>query len=180
MFQGGSTYDVIPDYVTIGGTYRAFSKQSFNRLRVRIEQIIVAQAAVHRCNATVDFLNGVKPSYPPTVNNGDLHEHFVNVAVNMLGVNKVYSAMPPAMGAEDFACYQQVILGYFFMLGVKNASHKQFESSLHSPYLEINEDGLPYGASLHASLAANYLLKHQHDVPNFQFRSWNGFELITL
>lgn len=49
------------------------------------------------------------------------------------------------------------------MLGVKNASHKRFESLLHSPYLEINEDGLPYGAALHASLAANYLLKHQQD-----------------
>ncbi|CAK8560284.1 unnamed protein product [Lathyrus sativus] len=167
-FQGGSTFNVIPDHVTIGGTYRAFSKQSFNYLRVRIEQIIVGQAAVHRCNATVDFLDEVKPSYPPTVNNGDLHEHFVNIAVNMLGINKVHSAMPPAMGAEDFAFYQEVIPGYLFMLGVKNASHKRFESSLHSPYLEINEDGLPYGAALHASLAASYLLKHQHDVPGVE------------
>jgi hypothetical protein len=37
--------------------------------------------------------------------------------------------------------------------------------SLQSPYLKINENGLPYGAVLHASLAASYLLKHHQDVP---------------
>ncbi|CAI8611596.1 unnamed protein product [Vicia faba] len=163
-FQGGSAFNVIPDYVTIGGTFRAFSNQSFNQLRQRIEQVIIGQAAVHRCNATVDFLEDWEPFNPPTVNNEDLHEHFVNVAVNMLGVDKVDSAMTPFMGAEDFSFYQEVIPGYFFMLGVRNASHKQFESVLHSPYLEINEDGLSYGAALHASLAASYLLKHQQDL----------------
>lgn len=162
--QGGNAFNVIPDHVTIGGTFRAFSKESFNQLRQRIEEVIIGQAAVHRCNATVDFLHGVKPFYPPTVNNGDLHEHFVNVAVNMLGINNVDSVMTPFMGSEDFSFYQEVIPGYFFMLGVKNASHKRFESLLHSPYLEINEDGLPYGAALHASLAASYLLKHQQDI----------------
>ncbi|CAI8608052.1 unnamed protein product [Vicia faba] len=161
-FQGGSAFNVIPDYVTIGGTFRAFSKQSFNQLRQRIEEVIIGQAAVHRCNATVDFLDGVKPFYPPTVNNGDLHEHFVNVAVNMLGINKVNKAMTPVMGSEDFSFYQQAVPGYFFILGVKNSEHKP-KSFLHSPYLEINEDGLPYGAALHASLASTYLLKHQQD-----------------
>ncbi|XP_058743580.1 IAA-amino acid hydrolase ILR1-like 4 [Vicia villosa] len=164
-FQGGSTFNVIPDYVTIGGTYRAFSKQSFSHLRRRIEEIIVGQAAVHRCKATVDFLDEEKPSYPPTVNDSNLHEHFVNVAVNMLGTNKVNSTVTPSMGAEDFSFYQEVMPGYFFMLGVQNASHKPSESSLHSPYLEINEDGFPYGAALHASLASSYLLKHQQNMP---------------
>ncbi|XP_058729486.1 IAA-amino acid hydrolase ILR1-like 4 [Vicia villosa] len=85
-FQGGSAFNVIPDYVTIGGTFRAFSKQSFNQLRQRIEQVIIGQAGVYRCNATVDFLEDWEPFNPPTVNNEDLHEHFMNVAVNMLGI----------------------------------------------------------------------------------------------
>ncbi|CAJ2663741.1 unnamed protein product [Trifolium pratense] len=166
-FEGGSAFNVIPDYVTIGGTFRAFSKQSFNQLRQRIEQVIIGQAAVQRCNATVDFLEEWEPFNPPTVNNGELHEHFVNVAVNMFGIDKVNSVMTPSMGAEDFSFYQEVIPGYFFFLGVKNASDKQAES-FHSPYLKINEDGLPYGAALHASLAASYLLKHEHDVPGVE------------
>ncbi|XP_027335203.1 IAA-amino acid hydrolase ILR1-like 4 [Abrus precatorius] len=162
-FQGGGAFNVIPDYVTIGGTFRAFSGKSFERLKQRIEQVIIGQAAVQRCNATVNFFDGEKPFYPPAVNNPDLHEHFGNVARSLLGINKVNLDIPPIMGAEDFAFYQKVIPGYFAFLGVENASHEPLQS-LHSPYLRINEDGLPYGAALHASFAASYLLKHQHDI----------------
>lgn len=38
-FQGGGAFNVIPDSVTIGGTFRAFSQESFKQLRQRIEQV---------------------------------------------------------------------------------------------------------------------------------------------
>ncbi|XP_060675650.1 IAA-amino acid hydrolase ILR1-like 4 isoform X2 [Ziziphus jujuba] len=38
-FQGGGAFNVIPDSVTIGGTYRAFSKESITQLKQRIEEI---------------------------------------------------------------------------------------------------------------------------------------------
>ena len=38
-FQGGGAFNVIPDSVTIGGTFRAFSKESFMQLRYRIEEV---------------------------------------------------------------------------------------------------------------------------------------------
>lgn len=38
-FQGGGAFNVIPDSVTIGGTFRAFSKQSFMQLKQRIEEV---------------------------------------------------------------------------------------------------------------------------------------------
>ncbi|KAK7349227.1 hypothetical protein VNO77_06422 [Canavalia gladiata] len=162
-FQGGGAFNVIPDYVTIGGTFRAFSKESFQQLKQRIEQVIIGQAAVQRCNATISFLDESKPFYPPTINNGDLHEHFRNVAGNLLGINKVNIHTAPSMGAEDFAFYQEVIPGYYFFLGMETAN-ESFQT-LHSPYLKLNEDGLPYGAALHASLATTYLLKHHQQVP---------------
>ncbi|KAK7255543.1 hypothetical protein RIF29_28956 [Crotalaria pallida] len=162
-FQGGGAFNVIPDSVTIGGTFRAFSKDSFKKLKQRIEEVITGQAAVHRCNAVVNFQNEMKPFYPPTVNSDDLHEHFRKVAGNLLGFNKV-NEMRPMMGAEDFSFYQEVIPGYFFFLGMENVSHERL-NSLHSPYFKVNEDVLPYGAALHATLAASYLQKYQQDVP---------------
>nr|KYP54102.1 IAA-amino acid hydrolase ILR1-like 4 [Cajanus cajan] len=126
-------------------------------------QVIIGQAAVQRCNATVIFHGEVEPFYPPTVNNGDLHKLFQNVAVNLLGTDKVNVDMAPFMGAEDFSFYQEVIPGYLFMLGMEYNSSEPFQS-LHSPYLKINEDGLPYGAALHASLAATYLINYQQNV----------------
>ncbi|KAK7261743.1 hypothetical protein RIF29_28062 [Crotalaria pallida] len=162
-FHGGGAFNVIPDSVTIGGTFRAFSKESFMQLRQRIEQIIIGQAAVQRCNATVSFLEEEKPFFPPTVNNGDLHGYFQSVAGSVLGINKVKGSQQ-LMGSEDFAFYQEVIPGYFFLLGMENASVERLESP-HSPYFKVNEDALPYGAALHASLAANYILKLHQEVP---------------
>lgn len=126
-------------------------------------QVITGQAAVQRCNATVNFLDEEKPFFPPTVNNGDLHEFFQSVAGSLIGADKVKD-LQPLMGSEDFAFYQEVIPGYFFLLGMEDASVERLELP-HSPYYKINEDALPYGAALHASLATSYLLKLNQDVP---------------
>ncbi|XP_057976404.1 IAA-amino acid hydrolase ILR1-like 4 [Malania oleifera] len=163
-FQGGGAFNVIPDSVTIGGTFRAFSKKSFMQLRQRIEEVITRQAAVQRCNATVDFLAKEKPFFPATVNDKNLHEHFKNVAGSMLGSLSVIEDMQPLMGSEDFAFYQEAIPGYFFFLGMKNEAGARLESA-HSPYFRINEDALSYGAALHASLATTYLIELQQKIP---------------
>lgn len=81
----------------------------------------------------------------------------------MLGISNVED-MQPLMGSEDFSVYQEAIPGYFYMLGMKNETKGKFPSP-HSPYFEINEDAFPYGAALHASLAARYLLEIQSKPP---------------
>ncbi|KAG7018301.1 IAA-amino acid hydrolase ILR1-like 4, partial [Cucurbita argyrosperma subsp. argyrosperma] len=156
-FQGGGAFNVIPDSVAIGGTFRAFLKSSLIQLKQRIKEVITGQAAVHRCNGTVDFFENEIPLFPPTVNDNELHEHFQNVAGDMLGIDKVKD-MKPVMGSEDFSFYQEMIPGYFFFLGMNNETLGQLDSA-HSPYFRINEDALPYGAALHASLATRYLLE---------------------
>ncbi|CAK8535886.1 unnamed protein product [Lathyrus sativus] len=159
-FQGGGALNVIPDSVTIGGTFRYFSRESFNQLRHRIEQVITGQAAVQRCNATVSFLEKEKPLIPPTVNNDDLHDYFQSVAKSLLGADKV-KGLEPMMGSEDFAFYQEALPGYIFLLGMEDVSVEHLPSG-HSPHFKVNEDVLPYGAALHASLAVKYLAKlHQ-------------------
>ncbi|CAM8904785.1 unnamed protein product [Rhodiola kirilowii] len=158
-FHGGGAFNVIPDSVTIGGTFRAFSKESFMYLKQRIEQVITLQAKVQRCNATVKFH---EPFYPVTVNNEDLHKFFLEVASDMLGPESIKN-MQPLMGAEDFSFYAEEIPGYFFFLGMENETLGQLHPG-HSPHYKINEDVLPYGAALHASLAVRYLLQHQPEL----------------
>ncbi|KAK6236427.1 hypothetical protein QUC31_020202 [Theobroma cacao] len=155
-FQGGGAFNVIPDSVTIGGTFRAFSKESFVQLKQRIEEVIMKQASVQRCNATVIF--DEKSSYPVSLNNKELHEYFRKVAGDMLGLENIVE-MQPIMGGEDFAFFSEAIPGLFFFLGMKNETQGQFHSG-HSPYYRVNEDVLPYGAVLHASLATRYLLEN--------------------
>jgi metal-dependent amidase/aminoacylase/carboxypeptidase family protein len=42
-FEGGGAFNVIPDSVTIGGTFRAFLKDSFSKLKQRIEEVMALQ-----------------------------------------------------------------------------------------------------------------------------------------
>ncbi|XLU69721.1 IAA-amino acid hydrolase ILR1-like 4 isoform X1 [Arachis hypogaea] len=157
-FHGDGAFNVIPDSVTIGGTFRAFSPESITRLKDRIHQVITGQAAVHRCTAEVDFHEDKKPLYPATINDDKLHEHFLEVAKNVVG-NKNVHEMQPVTVSEDFSFYQEALPGYFFMLGMKSHSGEPL-ATLHSPHFTVNEDALPYGAALHASLATTYLLNH--------------------
>lgn len=158
-FQGGGAFNVIPDSVTIGGTFRAFSKDSFSQLKQRIEEVVIRQAGVQRCNATIDFHVNGKPFYPVTVNNKDLHDHFRKVIGDMLGINNI-KEREPLMGAEDFSFFAEKIPGYFYYLGMKDEKHGKVSLS-HSPYYTVNEDALPYGAAMQASLAVRFLLQNE-------------------
>lgn len=157
-FQGGDAFNVIPDSVTIGGTFRAFSKESFIQLKHRIVEVITKQANVQRCNATVEFNEDQKPFFPVTLNDQDLYEHFRAVAGDMLGSKNVLD-MQPLMGAEDFAFYCEAFPGFFYFVGMKNETVGKFEPG-HSPYYIVNEDVIPYGAALQASIATRYLLEY--------------------
>ncbi|GAB4838951.1 IAA-amino acid hydrolase ILR1-like 1 [Ancistrocladus abbreviatus] len=156
--QGGDAFNVIPDAVKIAGTFRAFSKESFNQLKRRIEEVIVTQATVQRCNATVNFKENDKPFYPAVVNDMDLHQHFVKVATDMVGAQNIKESQP-TMGAEDFAFFAEAIPGYFFWVGMQDESKGELVGG-HSSNYRINEDVLQYGAALHASMAMRYLLQN--------------------
>ncbi|MQL80217.1 hypothetical protein Taro_012676 [Colocasia esculenta] len=154
--QGGEAFNVIPDSVVIGGTFRSFSRESFAQLRQRIREVIVGQASVQRCTATIDFLDDKVSHFPVTVNSEDLHQHFVEVAGDVLGSNNVRTRQP-VMGSEDFAFFSEAVpAAYYYFLGMKNESQGPLKPP-HSPFFRINEEVLPYGAALHASLAAEYL-----------------------
>lgn len=125
-FQAGNAFNVIPDSVTIGGTFRAFIKSSLLQLKKRIQEVITTQAAVHRCTATVDFFDAEK-AYPPTVNDENLHEFVNRVATDMLGPSNVKEAAP-VTGAEDFAFYQEVVPGG----GHSSIHHSKIHDYTHS------------------------------------------------
>ncbi|KAL5573037.1 hypothetical protein UlMin_022634 [Ulmus minor] len=174
-FQGGGAFNVIPDSVTIGGTFRAYTKESFVQLRQRIVEVITRQASVQRCNATVIFDESKNPFYPVSVNDNDLHEHLKKVAGQMFGAKNL-KEMKPTMGAEDFAFYQEVIPGFFFFLGMEDKTKGTFESG-HSPFYRVNEDVLPHGAALHAALALTYIAENQPASPSSSSKGSSHDEL---
>ncbi|KAG1364043.1 hypothetical protein COCNU_11G008700 [Cocos nucifera] len=79
-FHGGSSYSTVPDSVTIGGTFRAFTKRSFGVLKQRIEEVIKGQVAVYRCTARLEFFELQHPPIPPTVNDNRIYEYVRQVS----------------------------------------------------------------------------------------------------
>ncbi|RWV87091.1 hypothetical protein GW17_00050950 [Ensete ventricosum] len=168
-------------WFTISGTFRVFSKRSFNEITSRIEevkqnptllsllhhdkliiclpsaQVIRAQAAVYRCTAEIEFLESEEPPIPPTVNDRAIHEYVQQVSREVVGEKKTRVA-PQVMGSEDFAFFLEEVPGTLLLLGTYNERIGSIHPP-HSPYFTIDEDALPVGAAIHAAFAHFYLLK---------------------
>ncbi|KZV33027.1 hypothetical protein F511_03293 [Dorcoceras hygrometricum] len=153
--SGSDDLDVMPDSVEFGGTLRAFSNTSFNHILKRIEEVIIAQARVFRCSATVDFFEKADTIYPPMVNDDQTYSHLKKVAFDLLG-NENYRVVEPVMGSEDFSFYAERIPATFYYIGIENKMLGSIHLA-HSPHFMIDEDALPVGAATHAAVAERYL-----------------------
>lgn len=156
LLRGGDAYNVIPESASFGGTFRSMTDEGLSYLMKRVKEIIEAQAAVHRCAATVDFMEEKLKPYPATVNDEGMYAHSKEVAEAMLGEANVKVA-PPSMGGEDFAFYAQRAAGAFFFIGVGNETTMDRVRPVHSPHFVLDEDVLPIGAAFHAAVAIEYL-----------------------
>ncbi|KAM7463604.1 hypothetical protein LguiA_031725 [Lonicera macranthoides] len=158
--RGGMASNVIPPYVEIGGTLRSLTTEGLRRLQQRVKEVIEGQAAVHRCKAYIDMKEDEFPPLPACVNDERLHQHVERVGKILLGPEKV-GVCNKVMAGEDFAFYQEHVPGVMLSIGIENDRVGSVHSP-HSPYFFLDEDVLPIGAALHASLAEIYLNEHQH------------------
>ncbi|EMS66412.1 IAA-amino acid hydrolase ILR1-like 3 [Triticum urartu] len=117
QLRGGDAYNVIPESASFGGTFRSMTDEGLSYLMKRVKETVEAQATVHRCAATVDFMEEKLKHYPATVNDEGMYAHSKEVAEAMLGEANVKVA-PRSMGGEDFAFYAQRAAGAFFFIGV--------------------------------------------------------------
>ncbi|CAN0879444.1 IAA-amino acid hydrolase ILR1-like 4, partial [Linum grandiflorum] len=149
--EAGQALNVIPETVKLGGTFRSTTSEGLSDLQERIKEVVEGQAAVHRCTATVDFMEEAMRPYPATVNDEAMFEHAKSVGGVLLGESSNVKLLPVTMGAEDFSFYSQKMKAAFFMIGAGGGER------LHSPRLVLDEDVLPIGAALHAAVAISYL-----------------------
>ncbi|KAF7069089.1 hypothetical protein CFC21_074764 [Triticum aestivum] len=156
--RGGETFNVIPESVTLGGTFRSMTTPGMRYLMRRIREVVEGQAAVARCAATVDFMEEELRPYPATVNDEGVYAHARAVAEGMLGAANVRLS-PQIMAAEDFGFYAEKIPAAFFGLGVRAGGEEDEVHHVHTPRMVISEDALPVGAALHAAVAIEFLSK---------------------
>ncbi|KAI4967223.1 hypothetical protein ZWY2020_029474 [Hordeum vulgare] len=86
-------YNVIPESVAFGGTSRSMTDEGLSYLMKRITEIVEGQAAVHRCSASVDFMEETMRPYPAVVNAEGMYAHAKEVGGRLLGEGNVRVAL---------------------------------------------------------------------------------------
>ncbi|MBP6718575.1 MAG: amidohydrolase [Rhodoferax sp.] len=138
---------VVPDKATLVGTVRAFTPVVQALVERRLTDMCTAVAHGFGATATVTY----ERLYPATVNTLAEARFAGDVAQSLVGSNNVVRDLEPSMGAEDFSFMLQVKPGAYLRLG-QGEENGIGSCFLHNSRYDFNDDVLPLGAALHASL----------------------------
>ncbi|MCY7305518.1 MAG: M20 family metallopeptidase [Rhodoferax sp.] len=138
---------VIPDTATLVGTVRSFSPVVQDMLERRLTELCGAVAIGFGASATVLY----ERSYPATINSTAEAHFAADVATSLLGREHVVRDLEPSMGAEDFSFMLQVKPGAYLRIG-QGEENGVGSCFLHNSRYDFNDDILPLGSALHASL----------------------------
>ena len=138
-------YSVIPRQARLMGTVRTFRREVQDMLEERLGRLVESVAIGFGATATLDY----RRSYPATINTPREAMFVADVAASLVGEERVIRDLPPSMGAEDFSFMLQTKPGAYFRLGQGGEGG----CFLHSTRYDFNDEVLPLGAALFASLA---------------------------
>lgn len=146
--SGGASHNVMPAEVAITGTVRTFDPAVQDRLESGLRDVVEGTARAAGCDATLEYTR----YYPATVNDPDCARHALEAGRALFG--DALLAPAPAFTSEDFAFMLKEIPGAYVWLG-QGSPLKRAE--LHTPGYDFNDEVLPVGAGLLASLAERRL-----------------------
>ena len=138
---------VVPDKATLVGTVRAFTPVVQGLVERRLTEMCAAVAMGFGATATVNY----ERLYPATVNTLAEARFAGDVAQSLVGRDNVVRDLEPSMGAEDFSFMLQVKPGAYLRIG-QGEENGVGSCFLHNSRYDFNDDILPLGAALHASL----------------------------
>ncbi len=145
-------FSVIPGKATLVGTVRTFNPEVQAMVERRLNEVCSGVALGLGASAHVKY----ERIYPATINTRDEARFAADVAQKLVGHEHVDRAMDPSMGAEDFSFMLQVKPGAYLRLG-QGAENGIGSCFLHNSRYDFNDEVLPLGAALHASLIEHAL-----------------------
>lgn len=142
--NAGSTHNVIPTRVELGGTVRTTDRGIWADLPGLFEKVLHDVLAPTGATATVEYETGL----PPVVNDRSV-VHLAEQGMSHALGSEALVPTATSMGAEDFSRYLDRIPGALFRLG---AGFPEQPVDLHSSSFQADEDTLGYG--IHGGVAA--------------------------
>ncbi|MED4584553.1 M20 peptidase aminoacylase family protein [Brevibacillus choshinensis] len=138
--HGGTTWNVLPDKVVLGGTVRTFQDEVRAKIPGHFRRIIEGVTAAYGTKISLRWFEG-----PPSVNNDDWLTQLSEVAAQKVGLQVVSPAPSPA--GEDFAFYQQRIPGSFVFMGTSGTKE------WHHPAFTLDDRSLTQSSLYFAEVA---------------------------
>ncbi len=149
--QAGDVHamSVIPGEVTLVGTVRTFSPVVQNMIEQRLRELCSGIAQSFGATAAVHY----ERIYPATINSAPEANFAAGVAASLVGEAHVKRNLDPSMGAEDFSFMLQAKPGAYLRLGQGGEG----ACFLHNSKYDFNDEVLPLGSALFASLVEQAL-----------------------
>lgn len=151
MVQGGTTFNVIPDTVSLAGTIRAYSMEVRDYLVRRVEETV--QGICLAAGAQYDF--NVRFCCPPVVNDERMTMLAREAAEEALGRERVVTVEQTTTG-DDVAYFNQVAPGCYFLIGSGNPQ-KGLDRPHHHREFDFDEEALPVAVRILTSAAIRVL-----------------------
>jgi amidohydrolase len=149
--QANGATNVIPDEVTLEGTFRTMDEPWRTAAHKIIEETIKDKCKA--MNGSYDLR--IEKGYPVLINNENLTKQARKAAEEYLGKDNVVT-LEKRMTSEDFSYYSLVKPACFYRLGTGNEA-KGITSGVHTPTFDIDEKALETGMGLMSWLAISEL-----------------------
>ncbi|MGE8320270.1 MAG: M20 aminoacylase family protein [Comamonas sp.] len=150
QITSGTVENIIPDEARIFGTCRNLRSDSQQFMIDGLHRISQHIAEAHFATAEVI----IKPGYPNTHNHEKEAIFMGEVMREMVGDANAHTNVLPAMTAEDFGFFLEVVPGAYGWIG--NGPGGQPGVGLHNPGYDFNDDNLALGARFWDRLARRW------------------------
>ncbi len=135
---------VMPGEAVLVGTVRSYREEIQMLVETRLTALCQSIAQGFGAEAFIRY----ERIYPATVNTAPEAHFAADVAASLVGEAQVLRNMTPSMGGEDFSFMLQAVKGAYLRIGQGGQDGRY----LHNSRYDFNDDILPLGAALHASL----------------------------
>ncbi|MEE1086941.1 MAG: M20 family metallopeptidase [Schaedlerella sp.] len=166
MIQGGTAPNIIPDKITMFGSFRTFDEDARTYIKNRLEGISSSIASAHRCSSDISFTRGC----PALINDENLCADTEKYLRELLGENSVFSSKQlrkesserpsDISGSEDFAYVSQEIPSVMIAIAA-GTLHNGCSYPQHHPKVQFDDEILYLGSAVYAYTALRWLEEHK-------------------
>ncbi len=153
QIHGGTTQNIIPNEVWEEGTVRNLNEETRDFVEKRIGEIVENTAKAFRCEGILEY----KRFYPSLINDDEFTNYVKDIAIDLLGKEKVIELKNPSMGGEDFAFFLNEADGTFLSLNNLKVNEDGNVYPHHNSKFDVEESTFYIGSGILAEVVFRYL-----------------------